>query len=44
MAKECNVCGYSPETPAKPAGKPEDCPKCHSAGSVVEIEEDEDEE
>ncbi len=44
MPKECTACGYSPELPAKPAGEPEDCPKCHAKGSVVEVEEDEDEE
>ncbi len=44
MAKECSVCGYAPELPSKPAGVPEDCPKCHAQGSVVEVEESDEEE
>jgi hypothetical protein len=44
MAKECIVCHYQPDPPAKPAGEAENCPKCHAKGSVQDIEESEDEE
>jgi len=44
MAKTCTLCGYSPARAVKPAGEPEDCPKCHAKGSVQQNEEpDEDE-
>ncbi len=44
MAKQCTVCGYEPDPPAKPDDQPEDCPKCHAKGSVQNVDEDEDEE
>lgn len=44
MPKECTLCGYSPEPPAKPEGENEDCPKCGGKGTVRDAGEEEDEE
>ncbi|MFA6604079.1 MAG: hypothetical protein WCT10_04575 [Patescibacteria group bacterium] len=43
MAKTCILCGYSPARALKPAGEPEDCPKCHAKDSVQQNEESDEE-